>query len=136
MKTKITSFEAACKITGHNPKALPQVSMLPGGYQEYHIANHQLLVIAEGLKKEYSIKNKLEEPWKPDYTDRNQPKYETYFWVDADKKRPSGFGFSGADYDNWHSLTYVGSRFAFPTVEMAIYFGEQFADLHVKTKLG
>lgn len=135
MKTKIVSFEAACKITGRDPKAVPIVTHLSKKDQEYHIANHKLLVIADGLKVEYSKKNKLKETWKPNYNDTNQSKYETYFWVNASDDKPSGFGFSGAHCVNWYTLTHVGSRFAFPTSEMAIYFGEKFADLHIKTKL-
>lgn len=133
MKTKITSYGAACKITGRNPKALPIVNSLPKKDQDYHVANHMLLVIAEGLKKEYSIQNNLKKDWTPDYNDGVH--YETHFGVKAYSKRPSGFGFSYSGCAHWYAFTTVGSRFAFPTSEMAVYFGEKFEKLHLKTKL-
>lgn len=133
MKTKINSFMSACKLTGDNPKDLSLFSKLPDG--EYHSANHQLLIIAKALKIEYSKNNKLPKIWEPDYNDKNQCKYETRFWIKADKNRHGGFGFSYSAYVRWNTDTDVGSRFAFPTSEIAIYFGEQFEDLHLKTKL-
>ncbi len=133
METKINSFKSACKITKRDPKVLPIVNKLPKKDQDYHIANHMLMVIAEGLKVEYSIKNKLKKTWQPDYY--NGFHYETRFWVKSDAKRSSGFGLSRTHYGDWLTNTSVGSRFAFPTSEMALYFGEKFMKLHLKTKL-
>lgn len=131
MKSKIKTFENACKLTGRNPKALPGVSKLPKSDQDYHVADHKLLVIAEALVKEYSIKNNLKKVWTPNYTD-GSVKYETRFWIEEDKSHPSGFGFSRTFCDFTFAYTCVGSRFAFPTSELAIYFGEQFKKLHLK----
>lgn len=136
MQTKIkgkSAFSIACKLTGDNPKDLDLFSKLPES--DYHSAMHQLLILAKGLKIEYSKANKLPKVWEPDYNDSNQRKYETCFWVKADSERPSGFGFSFTLCDLWTTLTTVGSRFAFPTYEMAVFFGEEFEALHLKTKL-
>lgn len=50
---------------------------------------------------------------KPDFNNSNEYKYSPYF----DMRSSSGFGFAGATYDDWGTLTYFGSRLCFPDDE-------------------
>lgn len=135
MESKIKTFEDACKLLKLNPKDLPTVTKLPAKHKKYIVANYKLVVITEALNKEYSKANKLKKTWQPDYNAHNKYKYFPYFWVKADKKKPSGFGFSATACDYWHARTTVGSRLCFPTYELAIYSGKQFEKLHIEMQL-
>ena len=135
MESKITSFETACKFLKKDANKLPIVKGLDKRYQKYLIANYKLAIITEALNKEYSQQNGLKKTWEPDFTQPNQWKYFPWFEVKADSKRTGGFGFSYTDYDLWHTFTSVGSRFCFPTSELAIYSGKQFEKLHLENQL-
>jgi len=118
---EVHSFEAACKITGDDPKKLPIVKHIAKRHQKYIIAAYILPIIAEALKLNKTV----------DYTNTSQWKVFARFLVEADKDRPSGFGLSYRGYDCWHSLTGVGVRLCFPdNWDAAIFFGKHFIDLH------
>jgi hypothetical protein len=101
----IMSFENACEWLERKPM-LPVVLGLPKKHQNYVIADYKLITITEALNMDPKTKT----PWEPDWSDSSQNKYQPWFWPKADKKRPSGFGFSGAACDYWRTLTFVGSR--------------------------
>lgn len=117
---KIKSFEDACKAVNIDPKALPEVSMLPAIHQKAIVAHYKLIIIAEAIN----------DGWQPNWNDSNEWKYFPWFEVEADEDRPAGFGFSYSYYDIWPSSTLVGSRLCFKTRETAIYAGKQFEDLY------
>lgn len=121
MYTDIKTFEDACKERSLDPNALPDVSMLPEHHRKSITAYFKLIIIAEALN----------DGWNPDYSDYDQYKYYPYFGVDADKKRPSGFGFSSAYCAGWAPGTDVGSRLCFKSREIALYAAEQFKELYV-----
>jgi hypothetical protein len=116
---KIKTFADACMALKLDPKKLPDVSMLPVIHQKAIISMYKLTIIVEALN----------EGWKPNWNDSNEAKYSTWFEIKADKKRPSGFGFSGTYYDSWYtnSHTDCGSRLCFKSSELALYAGKQFA---------
>ncbi|MCC6867050.1 MAG: hypothetical protein IT280_12920 [Ignavibacteria bacterium] len=117
---KIKSFEDACKARKIDPKALPEVSMLPVIHQKAIVAHYKLIIIAEAIN----------DGWQPNWNDSNEWKYYPWFEVETDEDRPAGFGFSCTSYVGWSTITSVGSRLCFKTRETAVYAGKQFADLY------
>ncbi len=130
MKSNITDYEAACTFLERDPHALPDVSRLPVDEREYVIANYKLTVIAKAINKEA-----LGKEYRPDYTNNTEYKYNAAWWVKATKEKPAGSGFSFAICDYWHTSAHVGSRLCFPSSELALYFAENFQDLHIKNQL-
>lgn len=118
---EILSFEAACKVTGDDPKKLPIVKYIAKRHQKRIIADYKLSIIAEGIRGNKKL----------DYNDTSTLKRFSYFKVKADAKRPSGFGLSSDADDCWRSVSTVGVRLAFPNWDQAIFFGKHFLKLHV-----
>ncbi len=116
----IKTYEDACKKLGVDPNALPEVSLLPVKDQAPVIAHYKLIKIAEALNN----------GWQPDWTKSSEYKYFPYFVIKKDKEHPSGFGFSFTSYADWRAFAHVGSRLCFKSSDMALYAGEQFADLY------
>lgn len=124
---EVLSFEAACKITGDNPKGLPIVTQCPTRHQKRLISDLKLSVIAEALKTDLTgrIKNRKD----PDYTN-TESKYHAVFLVEGTKKKPSGSGLSSDVCGIWLSNSDVGVRLCFPNRDTAIFFGKHFLKLH------
>lgn len=118
--SQVKTFEGACKLRKLNPKKLPDVSMLPEAHRKSIIAFYMLTVITEALN----------EGWTPNWNDSNEWKYYNYFWIKADSKRPTGFGFSFANYATTYSSTFVGSRLCFKNRGLADYARGQFKKLY------
>lgn len=116
----IRSFEEACKSLGLDPANVPDVSMLAEKHRKAIEAHYKLVIIAQALNG----------GWEPNWNDRSEAKYYPWFEIEADEKRPAGFGFSDSDYDGWNARSTVGSRLAFRTRELATYAGKQFQDLY------
>src|SRR6185369_12442616 len=113
-KTKIKTFEDACKALGIIPE-----NVLP--YKDAQTDDEHVLNAYAKLR---TIAKALRGDWQPDYTDWNQYKYYPWF------EYKSGVGFSYGDFVNAYTYSSVGSRLCFPTWEMAKYFGQQFIDIH------
>ncbi len=124
---EVLSFEAACKITGDDPKKLPIVSGIALRHRKRIIADHKLTVIAEALKTDLTGKTK--ERIDVDYTSSDW-KYFARFLVKANKDKRSGSGLSYYDSDHWTSHSYVGVRLCFNNSDTAIFFGKHFQKLH------
>lgn len=118
--TKVKTFKDACKVTGDNPKTLPDVSMLSRGMARFVLANFKLAIICKALNM---LANGGE--WIPDWSDYSQYKYTPRFC-----KNSSGSGFSYDDYDLWDAFTDVGSRLCYGSSELAKYAGETFIKLY------
>ena len=119
MKSKITSFEGACKAQEIS-SVLPDVSALPEKHQKSILAFYMLTIIIQALN----------EGWTPNWSNVNEYKYYNYFFIKADKKRPSGFGFSVSFCTIASSYSGVGSRLCFKSEELAAFAREQFKDLY------
>ncbi len=117
---KIKTWQEAFKAKKLNVKSLPDVSMIPEQYRKPVIAQYILNVVAEVLNGK----------WKADYTDNNQYKYFPWFVVNADKKRPSGFGLSYLDCACWRTFTPSGVRLCYKDRETAEYAGKTFLALY------
>ncbi len=116
--TKPTSFAHACKLNGHTT-ALPIVKHLPKDKRKYIVAQYKMAVIVEAINKKR----------RPNYNDSSEYKYELRFWIVANSKKPSGFGFSVTAYVGWNTATIAGSRLVFFTKEDALYVAKKFKSI-------
>lgn len=119
-KTKIKTYAEACKKLGIKASALPDVSMLPLKDRKAIVSHYKLTKVVEALN----------DGWKPNWNDSNQSKYVAWLRVQADEKRPAGFGFSHTHYDHWFTATICGSRLCFKSSELALYAAKQFSNLY------
>ena len=117
----VTTFSQACKATGHDPKQLPDVSMLPKKHQKSIIAFFKLIIVIEALN----------EGWTPDWNDHSQWKYYAWFRVDASDQNPSGVGFSASGYVSAAAHTGVGSRLCLKSADLALHAGKHFEQLYI-----
>ncbi len=111
MEKKFKKWQDAFKAKGLDPKALPDVSMIPERYRKPQHAQYILSVVVEFLNDD----------WEADYTDTDQDKWEIWWKVLADNKRKSGFCLSLYCVDRWTTHTAVGVRFAFKNSATARY---------------
>ncbi len=115
---KVTSYAAACKLIGRDPKKLPEFKNLSKEESDYFMAEHTLIVITEALN----------EGWKPDWSSSDY-KYSVWKGIDADAKRPNGFGFYFATYRCNDSSSSISSRLLYRSSELALYSGKKFEKL-------
>ncbi|GAB1358555.1 hypothetical protein MASR1M31_03330 [Porphyromonadaceae bacterium] len=90
-------FEEAVKATGR-PASI-DISSFPEDMREYHEAQYQMIVITEYLN----------DGWKPDWTNEDEPKYFPYFLYKNDTNKGSGSsgGVFGSTYYSY-SNAYAG----------------------------
>lgn len=107
----------------HNiPAELPDSSAYPEDMRNYMNACYQKPFIVDAVNG----KDDEGKQWTPDYTDRDQVKYEMWLEVDATKEKPSGAGLSYSGYDDWITVTIVGPRFVFESREKAKHAFDNF----------
>ena len=94
MKSKIKSIKGAYKYVGADFSQRPTFEHLSKKDKIYALAAYDLPVVIKALNKEGNGGN----DWAPNWNDRNEIKYSVWVGVDANKKKPSGFGFSYSDY--------------------------------------
>lgn len=123
--TDLKTVEDCFLRTGRDPKALPDVSMLPEADRAHQVNNYKLKVMVEAINMEGDQK------WIPDYSDGNN-KYDPYFWIAEDDSLPGGFGFSYSDCGSWYSITTAGSRLCFRDRARWKYAVEQFKELYLE----
>lgn len=117
----VTTYEEACQVTGTDPNALPDVTMLPEEDQKSVIAYCKLIVVAKALN----------EGWVPDFTNGDQYKYWPWFWVERDSSGASaGLSYTNTNHTASTTDANVGSRLCFKTRELARYAGETFTSLY------
>ena len=114
--TTIKSYEDACKKLQLDPKALPDVSMIPKKHRKAVIASYKLFIMFDAIN----------DGWTPDWSNSDQYKYFPWLQIAADKKRPSGFGFSGTSYGFTDTRTDTGSRLCGDSRDKAIYVADTF----------
>lgn len=119
-KTKIT-FEEFCKK--HNvDSTLPEITNVSEEVKKQMIATYKWELIVKTLNNEG-----LEKEWVPDYSDKNQRKYEIYVYY-----TPSvGWSLDGVDY--WHTGTTCGARRVFRTREIGQYAGTELLHFYIDT---
>jgi hypothetical protein len=114
---RLTSWEAACEITGDDPvESLPYPNLVTK-LQDAVNGFHQMCIIIDLLR----------EDWEPDYNDSNQYKYEPVFIAG-----PSGVGLVFFSTSRWLTGASVGARLVFPTREKAEFAGKTFIAIYNK----
>lgn len=123
LKTKIKTYEDACKALGKSPKKLPDFSKLEitEAEQKFHMAVFKLARIYQALNM---VRGKLWVPKKDDL------KYYPWMWHVNDDSKPSGVGLSYCGYDLDYSTTDVAARLCGRTSEIAEYVFKQFQDMY------
>ena len=111
----VKTFEDACKKEGIDPKALPDVNMIPETFRKAIINYYKLFIIFKAINN----------GWTPDWNDYSQYKY--YPWLKI-LSSGSGFDFSDSSYYCVDAATFVGSRLCTDTAEKALYIGKQFCE--------
>lgn len=114
----ITSYEDACKALNRDPKALPDVSMMPVKHQKSVLSYCMLITVIEALNN----------GWEPNWNNR-EVKYNAWFEIEGTDENPAGVGFSAAGYGYWHTGSNCGSRLCFKSRALALYAGWRFEDL-------
>lgn len=112
IKERIKTFEDACAELGVKP-------------EDYLVNNHPDAKGLNALAKLTIISKALNEEWEPDWSNENEYKYYPYF-----KFKKGKLAFSYSDCYYWRTLTLVCSRLSYKSPELAIYAGEQFADIY------
>ena len=118
--TNIKTFEQACEALGVDANALPDFSMIPEGHKKAMLAHYKLVIIVEAVN----------EGWKPDWSNHDEPKYELWPDVVSDETKPSGFGLSYDGAADWRAGSYVGSRLCFKSRDLARHTFETFKELY------
>jgi hypothetical protein len=106
----IKNYEDACKKENHDPKNVPDVSMI----------DEDLGKAIIGLFKTMIFIKAVNNGWKARMGDSSQVKYYPYAWVLS-----SGLGFSDAYYAYGDSHTGVRSRLCTDKPEKALYIFEK-----------
>ena len=120
-KSKIKKVADAFKARKQKMFKMSDFSIFPLRHRKFNLACNNLIIIIEALNAEANGGKE----WIPDYTDNNY-KYELWWNIKADKKRPSGFAVSHTLYVNWKTFTIVGSHFCFISRPVASYCAKQF----------
>jgi hypothetical protein len=108
------SFEAACEITGTDPKFLPNTDGLSEVTAKRHIADYKLEILHKATVGD----------WKADFSNRNQDKWTPWLvWV------PSLGAFVYSFSSITFSFTFLGARFWFPEHGISKAFGIKYIDL-------
>lgn len=115
---RIKAFEDAREETGRHE--VPNFSNVPEDLKEYFENMYQAVVITEALN----------EGWKPNWDDSNEPKWRPYF-----RMSPSSFAFNGSYYDDSYADAGSGSLLCFKTEALANYAAKQFLDIWKKIQL-
>ena len=117
---KIKTFKNACKALKIDSTAVPDFSMIPKVHRKALESHYKLVIIAEAIN----------EGWKPDWSNMDEPKYTPWLKVVDDDIKPSGFGLSYGDCDYWFTVTAVGSRLCYESLDKAEYAFETFRGLY------
>lgn len=111
----VKSFAEACKIKKLNPKKiLPDVSLFPRQHRKALLATAQMFIIAEVLNDE----------WKADWNNSNQPKWRPWFWMNK-----PGFRFDVSYYTFTITTASGGSRLCFKDEKTSDYAAKKFLPL-------
>ncbi|WP_312363953.1 hypothetical protein [Sphingobacterium sp.] len=120
----LATFEAAAKTIGLDPAQLPIVSHLPESMQKAPVALFKLSVISAAAWQKEGVKI--------DWNNRSQEKYFAWWKMRSeDNSVGSDLGFSLGQFLGYdRSVSGVGSRLVFPTIEALKYVAKTYYDLY------
>lgn len=145
---RIKMFEDACKELGESHELVNQYNSVLRGLADSNTTEEQDADIVAYLKLRI-IAAALNEGWEPQFT-TDEWRYFPYFVLytqeeidemdDEQKHRvvyrssyyafaSGGVAYANSHYDSSHTYTFIGSRLAFKTRELAKYAGEQFIEI-------
>jgi hypothetical protein len=126
----IMSVAAAFKARKLDIKEKISITGIPKSFHKWLITAYWLAVFVEAINTDENGK-----VWRPDYNNPNEVKYEIWWKVKADKKRPSGFGLSFGVVDDWLTLSLVPARLCFRTRPLAEFAGKLIPDVFTDFQL-
>ena len=113
---EIKSYADACKALGIQPLADEAFAALPKAERENIKAYHQLTVITRAIN----------DGWEPDFTNREQRKYEPYAYTNT-----AGLAYASTHYAPSYTAAVIGSRLCFPDYDRAAFAVKTFNDLYL-----
>ncbi len=119
MENFICNFEEACAKLNRST-VLPDVSQFNPRLQAYIIALHKLDILLEVNNGGVEIKTANTKQWK----------YYPRFVIIPDDSRSFGFRLAYYAFDYARSSSFLGARLACASVELAIFMGENCAELY------
>ena len=117
---RVRTFSDACEVLDISSD-LPDVKNLPLRHRKAIIANYKLIIIAEALN----------EGWRPNWQDPDEYKYYPWFSMAKSTEVDPSNAYATATIAHAN----FGSRLCFKNCELAIHFGQEFADLHNESML-
>ena len=113
---RVKSYEDACAILGIDPHtSMPDTSDCPKEDRKAYVAFHKLVVITRALN----------EGWRPDWSNTNQPKWFNWWWTKVMRASPVRSYFAPSSSD-----AHFGSRLCFKSEALADYAAETFKELY------
>lgn len=116
----LETFESASAILGKDAKLLPLIDGIDQKHAKAIIAIFKLFVISEAAWK---VEDK-----EIDWNNDEQRKYYPWFDMESASGSAGGFSFYGCFYDR--SVSDVGSRLVFPSMEICEYVAKTHIDLY------
>jgi hypothetical protein len=116
---RVKSYEDACQILNKKPKSSEQFNFFDEGERQVAFATHKLQIIIKALN----------EGWTPNWSNTNEKKWYPWFKMN-DSNASGGVSFANTCYNDWHTYSYVGSRFCLKNEKLARYVGVTFIDLY------
>jgi hypothetical protein len=114
----VTSYEAACELTGTTPLTIEDFAKHPLEDQDSDFAAHQLNVISKAFREGVEF----------DYADTDQKKWFPWFYWNVN--RAGGPGFSCNDYRFDYSDSFVSARHSYPSEDTAEFAGTHFENIY------
>ena len=112
---KIKSYEAACKALGLKPISDEVFNAFQKEDRKTMAAYHKLAVITRAIN----------EGWQPDWSNRDERKYEPYMYTNS-----AGLACAATAYAPSDAATAIGSRLCFRDYERATFAVETFGELY------
>jgi len=110
---EIKSYEDACKALGLKPIADEVFNAFQQEDRRTMAAYHKLAVITCAIN----------EGWQPDWSNRNERKYEPYMYTNS-----AGLAFAHTSFAPSLTSTFIGSRLCFRDYERAAFAVKTFGD--------
>ncbi|MBN9293761.1 MAG: hypothetical protein J0G96_07270 [Flavobacteriia bacterium] len=110
MSKTINTVEQAFEKMNIAPNTKPVITGIP----------EQYVPILEKVFESLVISDAVRDGWEPDYDDRSQDKYESWFWVN----NPSGFRFDDSDYADTNTGSVLGPLHSQQTTAKSKQFAE------------
>ena len=126
---RVKSYADACAVLGVGK--MDEKAMKASGFRPDEIARRKLETITEALN----------EGWRPDWNNTDEPKYYPWFYIkpgagkDAEGKSygaPAGLASANTNYAATYTNANFGSRLCFHERRTAAYAGDTFRDLYAQ----